>query len=587
MSEEWITGGGPSTSPWSGGRQQDAGLAGVRIGPGCQARVLANEQARVVLAGDYCLAAADEKRLLDAATSGRWAELTHLPGSYWVVAQNAAHRFVCGDLSGFRSIFHTERGSHTLWSTSARQLAEHQRATPDLAMVAARITAGAEHWPDRTVYDGIHAVPGGFGLLLGGPRLQLIDVSRIEPEATLTQGAPAYGAALEHAVRWRMSAAGGLAGADVSGGLDSSTLAILAAQHGEVRAVTYADAYTSAEDLTFARRVAEHMGVALEVGTGGHQELPFGWSPAQPVTDQPAAVSLTTSQHALYLRPAAGLAMHLTGTGGDVVLDSCSAAWIGMVQCGQRRAARRQVTDWARARNRAPREMWQAITRAAGTGHAGALQDAAARMTRGEFEVRRSGVWSWCHLGQSGAWLTPQGRAHVAELLRQAAAATDETRADLTEQRSSLRLVGADARDTVPLASLWRVRPVHPYIDNQVVRAAFTISPTERHGVTAFKPLLAAALPSLPTWLTSRRSKGSFTRQLTAGMVHNQRTLADLIRTSALVTSGLLDPDPALAALFRLAGGQGEALYDLHRLVMACQWLAAGRRPAPALEGAC
>ncbi|MFF4282870.1 asparagine synthase-related protein [Streptomyces kronopolitis] len=587
MSEEWITGGGAGTPAWGEGQLAE-GLPGVRVRPGCRSRVLASGRARVALVGDFCLAREDERGLLEAAAGGRWTELTRLPGSYWVVAQNDAHRFVCGDLAGFRSVFHAEQGPHTVWSTSARRLAEHRAAAPDLVMLAARITAGAEHWPDRTVYGGIQAVPGGFGLLLGESRPQLVDVSGIEPSAMLEQGAPAFGAALEHAVHWRMRAAGGLAGADVSGGLDSSSVAILAAQVGEVRAVTYTDAYTSAEDLTFARRVADHMAVDLEVGTGGRQELPFAWSPGQPVPDQPAAMSLTTGQQALYLRPAAGLPLHFTGNGGDVVLDSCSAAWIGMVQCGDRRAARREVTSWARARNRAPREMWRAVTRAAATGPAEALREAADRMARGDVQARRSGVWSWCHLGQSGAWLTPQGREQVAELLRSASAAADETqRADLAEQRASLRLVGADARDTVQLAAAWRVRFVHPYIDNQVVRAAFAISPTERHGTTAFKPLLAAALPWLPTWLTSRQSKGSFTRQLTAGMLHHQQALAHLLRTSPLATSGLFDPEPALSALFHIGGSQAECLYDLHRLVMASQWLTSCSSTAPSLEEAC
>ncbi|MEE1735504.1 asparagine synthase-related protein [Streptomyces sp. BE147] len=266
----------------------------------------------------------------------------------------------------------------------------------------------------------------------------------------------------------------------------------------------------------------------------------------------------------------------LTGNGGDIVLDSCSAAWIGMVQRGDRRAARRQVTGWARARNRAPGDLWRAVTRAAGTTHGEALLSAATHLERGGFDARRAGVWSWCHLGESGKWLTADGRERVAALLRTAAGeTTTETYADLAEQRASLRLVGADARDTVALAAAWRVRQVHPYLDNQVVRAAFSIAPVERHGVTSFKPLLPAALPSLPRWLTGRTSKGAFSRQLTAGMVRHRPVLAHLIRTSVLTTGGLLNPEPALAALNGIGGTRADTLYDLQRLIMACHWLAA------------
>ncbi|MFI6142446.1 asparagine synthase-related protein [Streptomyces griseus] len=573
MSDEWITG-GASTPVWSAG-QRTGGLPGVQMGQGCRVHVLSDERVRIALVGDVSVGQAQEQPLLEAAAGGRWADLTRLPGSYWVVVQSATSTFVCGDLSGFRSVFFAGQGASTVWSTRAGRLAQHCQSRPDLDMVLARVVAGPEHWPTRTTYDKVRAVPAGFGLLLGGGKPRLVDVSDIVPTLSLADGAPSFGEALEQAVAWRMAEVE-VASSDVSGGLDSSSLAILAGRTGLVRAVTYADRYTSGEDLLYARRVASHMEVALEVGQGGSDELPFNWFWDQPLTDQPAALALTTAQHALYLRPVAGLPFHLTGNGGDIVLDSSSAAWIAMVQRGARRAARRQVTGWARARNRPAGALWQAVTRAASITHEEALLSAAQRLERAELEPRRPGVWSWCHLGSSASWLTAAGRERVGALLREAAGTSGwETRADLAEQRSSLGLVGADARDTGPLATSWRIRPVHPFLDNTVVRAAFSIDPIERHGVTSFKPLLAAAVPSLPPWLTGRRSKGSFTRQLTAGLIQHRPVLSHLLRNSSLATGGLLDPEPALAALNRIGGTRADALYDLQRLVMACHWLAA------------
>ncbi|KAA6224558.1 hypothetical protein CP973_20950 [Streptomyces albofaciens JCM 4342] len=59
-------------------------------------------------------------------------------------------------------------------------------------------------------------------------------------------------------VRYRIRAADGAVGADLSGGLDSSAAVVLATAAGPVHAVTYTDGYTSVEDRTFAARVAEH-----------------------------------------------------------------------------------------------------------------------------------------------------------------------------------------------------------------------------------------------------------------------------------------------------------------------------------------
>ncbi|MFD7552175.1 hypothetical protein [Streptomyces sp. NPDC059816] len=77
------------------------------------------------------------------------------------------------------------------------------------------------------------------------------------------------------------------------------------------------------------------------------------------------------------------------------------------------------------------------------------------------------------------------------------------------------------------------------------MRAAFAIDPLERRSVTSFKPLLAAAIPELPVWLASHTSKGSFTRQLIAGVRQQQRELAaGLITTGPFVTSGLVGRKP-------------------------------------------
>ncbi|MEW1658829.1 asparagine synthase-related protein [Streptomyces sp. NPDC093707] len=587
MHEEWMIGCGGADHMWAGERQIE-GMPRVAVGGACRIEVVADQRARVALVGDVFLPDDAKSDMLDAAAEGRWGPLTHCPGSYWVVAENGRNQFICGDLSGFRSVFYAEHGGHTIWSTSARQLAERRHAPIDLAMMAAQVVMGAEHWFDRTVYEGVAAVPGGYGLLLGGARPQLVAVSDTRPTFSLPEGAPAFGETLRAAVHDRMRAVGGRAGADVSGGLDSTAVGILAAEVGEVQAVTYADSYTSAEDLRFARRAAAHMGIDLEVGHGDVEHLPFAWRASQPVPDQPAAASLTMAQHSLYLEPASGLGIHFTGNGGDVVLDSSSAAWVGMVQSGDRRAARREVARWARARNRAPRDLWRAVTRTAGMGYADALEEAALQLEAGGSVEARSGVWTWCHVGQSSTWLTTQGRHQVAALLRGAATSTTAPlRADLAEQQASLRLVGADARDTASLATAWGVRPVHPYLDNRVVRAAFRIDPVERHGVTSFKPLLAAAVPHLPRWLTERTSKGSFSRQCVAGMIRHRQAVAQLFRSSPLTVGGLLDAESAIRALAEVEGARFNALYDLQRLTMACQWLDAVGQQDTQLGVAC
>src|SRR5207248_433693 len=91
------------------------------------------------------------------------------------------------------------------------------------------------------------------------------------------------------AVERRMCGASNLS-TDLSGGLDSSTLAVLAAQAGgRLVAVTYADPYAvNDEDVHFARTVAAaEPRLHHVVVTGDETTLPFTALDSTPVTDEP------------------------------------------------------------------------------------------------------------------------------------------------------------------------------------------------------------------------------------------------------------------------------------------------------------
>jgi len=145
--------------------------------------------------------------------------------------------------------------------------------------------------------------------------------------------------------------------------------------------------------------------------------------------------------------------------------------------------------------------------------------------------------------------------------------------------------MGASARGWAPYAQALRIRPAYPYLDNQVVRAAFSIPALARRGYLTYKPLLRAALPQLPGWLSSRRSKGSFTAQRIAGLARHRLQLDELIVSSPLAQSDLIDPAAVRAALAQAARGQSAAgIAELHQFIVTSWWLTG---QAPTLETAC
>ncbi|MFB7918561.1 asparagine synthase-related protein [Streptomyces sp. NPDC056061] len=570
MEREWMTGGSAA-----GDGVTIDGLGDVRRAPGTRVQAIAEGPLALAVVGDCPVTKQKLHAALPAVRAGQWGELTRWPGSYWVVASDGRQRFVCGDLAGMRAVYYTLRGDEgTAWATEARLLG--RPLVPDLPWLVARLTVGEHHWPHRSPYEEIHLVPGGFGLLLApGAPPHLIDISGAEPTDELREGAGRFGRALTDAVQHRVRAAGGVVGADLSGGLDSSAAVVLAADAGTVHAVTYTDAYTSGEDMMFAARVAEHTGIAHTVDMGADEQLPFSFPAGQPTGAEPVLGAAMYAMDTSYLHPVRGLPLHLTGHGGDIVLDASSSCWVRLLQDGRRREAHRQVVAFARLRNTAPGPYWKALKEAAVLGRAGSLERAAQALEHGRITPQAAVAgWSWCRLGTGASWLTDYGRHQVAALLRQAAGDQQPELADEFDQWAALRSVGASARGWAPYGHALGIRPVYPYLDNQVVRAAFAVPALARRGLVAYKPLLRAALPELPDWLTSRRSKGSFTAQRIAGLARHQGRLDELTVSSPLADSGLIDPASVRTSLAQAARGQSAMLIaDLHQLIVTCWWL--------------
>ncbi|MGW2592371.1 asparagine synthase-related protein [Streptomyces sp. NPDC001515] len=568
MEREWMAGGTAS-----GGGIEIDGLGGVRRAPAARVRTETDGPVALTVVGDCPVTERDLRGVLPAVRAGRWAELTRWPGSYWVAASDGRRHFVCGDLAGIRAVYYTPHEEGTVWASDPGLL--RRPLVPDVPLLAARLTAGEHHWPHRSPYKQIRQVPGGFGLLLASGAPQLVDIRRIEPVDGLREGAERFGRVLTDAVQHRVRTVSGAVGADLSGGLDSSAAVVLAAGVGTVHAVTYTDGYTSREDMSFAVRVAEHTAARHTVANGSDGQLPFGFPAGQPTGTEPVLEAATYAMDTAYLRPVRGLPLHLTGHGGDIVLDASSSCWVRLLQDGRRREAHRQAVAFARLRSTAPGPYWKALKQTAGLGRSGSLERAAEVLERGPVVREHApGGWSWCRLGAAASWLTAHGRHQVAALLRQAAGDQQPELADEFDQWAALRSVGASARGWTPYAETLGIRPVYPYLDNEVVRAAFAVPAFARRGLVTYKPLLRAALPRLPDWLASRYSKGSFTAQRIAGLARHQELLDDLIAASPLVAGGLVDPGAVRVALARAARGQSApVIADLHQLIVTCWWL--------------
>ncbi|MEU6201168.1 asparagine synthase-related protein [Streptomyces sp. NPDC047061] len=331
-------------------------------------RVVVNGEVSALITGACRASDHEVGRIAGLVARGRTEEIVTLDGSYWMVVTDSGPRrtVVAGDLAETRAVYMaaTERGP--VWATDATRLAAQLGRGTDLRLLAAQVAVrAAGHWPHRSVWEGIERVHGGHALVLDHRVARTVDVRPRPDGRTMKDGAEEVGNALRAAAQAYAREAGKQISADLSGGLDSSAAVLAAAGETRVLAVAYGGPLADRVDTELAVRVAQYAGVEHHISPGGPATAHFLRWP-DPLPPAPAMPVSSYALDADYLRPARGISpVHLTGHGGDVVLESSTAAWTALLQAGQRKRARAAVTALARRVNEAPGPLWKAVQDAA------------------------------------------------------------------------------------------------------------------------------------------------------------------------------------------------------------------------------
>ncbi|MCE7081427.1 albusnodin/ikarugamycin family macrolactam cyclase [Streptomyces sp. ST2-7A] len=551
-------------------------------------------QVRAVRAGDAALAVigacgADDHRLaagLRAVRSGRWRELTDWPGSYLVIAEHGPLTVVIGDLSGQHPVYWRQSGGGVWWASAASALAALDGAPVDAVALAAHLAIGQ---PDllagRSPFQGVHRVPPGWLLRLnaGVPSVERFEPVEYEP-VPMVEAGPVVGEALRGAVAARIDGRRAVS-ADLAG-LDSTTLACLAAERGQVTATTFTDPRLRDDDLAYARRTAATVpGVRHRVVTGGPGTVYYSGLEDLahlPVTDAPNPYAVTAGIKRVVLAAAVeggGAGVHFAGTGGDTVLSATGylpdllreRRWGTALSHAQVRARVGRTSPWG--------VLWRAH-RASRTDSSGVARDAVAelRAPAGPWIPGQRVPLSRVPLLAGARWMDQPVRDGLAEALGLAVeqAMVGPGRLSGWMDRADLLHLGADMNGWRAIAEGFGVEVAAPYLDNEVIRACLAVPAEERGAPGAYKPLLAAAFPNgpVPGFVLSRVTKGGFNGVSYAGLVGHADTIAELLGpASRLAALGLLTPGPVEAVL-RLAGaGQRVPQGSLHLAVATEVWL--------------
>lgn len=470
------------------------------------------------------------------------------PGAFHLIGSAVGHVRVRGTAFGTHRVFHALVNGVPVAADRARTLAWLTDAKVDEGQLALRMAYPAPPHPldETAMWQGVGALAGGSVLTVdpaGAARVQRW-WEPPEPVLPLAAGARALRTALVDAVEVR-ARAGQVLAADLSGGLDSTSLCFLAARIGaDLVTVTLRWAAAGNEDAVWADRAAAHL-PRCERLEYEPERLPAFFTgigtPRESAADEPTIGMRDDAQQEAIDRDllARGALLRLCGHGGDHVVRSPPSYLHDLFRrapaaalrhaLGYRARHRWTVADTARMlTDPTSYRRWTATS-------GGRLTATPTTAPQPWGVAPRLPPWASDHTVQAAATL----------LHRTAAVPLDPSRgrhARLQLAQTAGRVARQIAMRGVPTAS--------PFCDDRVVEACLSVRPEETASPWTYKPLLALAMRDLvPAELLARTSKDHSGHEWYTGLRQQRPALAALADSSALVRLGMADADLLRRAL--------------------------------------
>ncbi|RDI52824.1 asparagine synthase-related protein [Nocardia mexicana] len=504
-----------------------------------------------------------------------------LPGSYHLSASIDGTCYLRGTASGSRRCYYATVDGVTVGADRARTLAWLIDAEVDIRQLAAHLAYPVLPYPlsGRAMFRGVHAVAADAAVVLerdGGHRTSRW--WRPPPvHSTLDQGAAALRAALHDAVALR-ARPGEVVGADLSGGMDSTSVCFLAARAGARLATATLDwSAPGNEDRAYARHAADHLpGIErLAFPSAGLPGLLDGLRNRHDPADEPMGVVRDRAQQRAIaeLMVAQGASCRLTGHGGDYLVLPHVLYVYGLLRRRPLTALRH--LEGLRARGRwslvasirllSDRSTYSDWLAAAGTQLRDAGTSPALPSTPGE----------WGERFRLPPWADDDATTMVGELVR--SAATEAT--PLANDRGKhawihqIQEAGRGARILAHVAGPTGLETDSPFCDDAVVDACLSVRPEYARDPWSYKPLLAEAMAGIiPPRIANRRTKDHCTEEWFTGLRTHRRDLMDWAEDSRLVAAGIVDGSElrrAVASPHILTGG----FTQLDNTLGAEEWL--------------
>ncbi|MGW0712340.1 albusnodin/ikarugamycin family macrolactam cyclase [Streptomyces sp. NPDC002643] len=449
-----------------------------------------------------------------AAAVRSWA------GSFTVVrAGDGGSVEVLADAAGACPLYTVNAPGGLVWGSSSLALSPLTGGRVDTAWLASLLREKNAPASGHSAWSGVAPIPAGCRLTMSPDGETSLSEWWTLVKRPLEDALQELRVALSEGVRAR--AEGVQVTSDLAG-MDSTTVALLAARYGPVTGVTlHPSGVTQGGDLQYAR--------ALDVPRLNRtyfpledRHLPFSATDEPlPATDEPAPSTGVWAMFSAQLRmmAASGSARHLTGDGGDNLFLLAPAHLPQLARNGHWLRLVADATDWARLRKQS-------------------LLPLISQAFRGE--ANRIGR----AVRPRPAWL----RTPVPD---PAPVGGDADTVLVASIRNVARAVQADSQ----LADSVGIELHNPYFDAAVLQAVVSAPAAERFSARRYKPLLADAFADvIPEAHRQRAAKGLFAGDFHRGLRINLRRVLGLA-DGRLAAMGIIDPAPLRATLHAAALG--------------------------------
>lgn len=453
-----------------------------------------------------------------------------------------------GTLSTTHQFVYTTRTGYTVASNKADILRRAIGSSLQEDHLPLLLLAPRKPWPYSEIpaWQAIEGVPSTHALRIRANGQQSIERRWEVPteKQPLSEIAPLLKTALSRAVSARIRP-GRRISSDLSGGMDSTTLAFFAHENADnLLTVRQAARDVTNDDAHWAGIAHRHLPRATHLVVDAADAVPW-YEDWDTVSDNdlsepyPALRTVATTRNLARLVRSHGATTHINGLGGDELFSPSFAHLHALFRS-------------------APSASWGAIQRARAMGRWGLAESFIgltgsptwrrwARRTATSLSMpsTMSPRLQWEPESRMPDWALTSTLDSARELLEEAATIYSASN-DSVVDFEMLRLVVADGnlvRRMSQLMQLEGVKYESPYLDDQIIDLAFRVRFEDRVVDGRYKPVLHAAATGLvPAEVLGRRSKGDYSAEAYAGVAANRGSMARAFEDSALAGAKMIDP---------------------------------------------